>query len=95
MAPRDKLDINPDAFLQYSAAAVAGGLLENLVISSLSVPLFLGFGSLAGAIAVYVYYHHVDNGWMCSGMHMFAAAVFPVFSLVFGVLTKIIEIYVK
>lgn len=95
MAPQGKLDVNPDAFLQYSAAAIAGGFIENLALSNLSVPLFLGFGSFIGALAVYLYYRHRDDRWMCSGMHLFAAAVLPVFALGFGILTKLIEVFLK
>ncbi len=95
MTSEEKLDVNPDAFLQYSAAAILGGILESLAVSGLSIPLFLGFGSLAGALAVFLYYRHRGNRWMCSGMHLIAAAVFPVFSLAFGILTKLVEFITK
>jgi len=95
MKPEGKLAVNPDAFLQYSLAAFSGGLLENLMTSGLSVPLFLGFGTLAGSLAVFLYYKHKGNRWMCSGMHMFAAAFVPALALVFGVVTKVAEILVK
>ena len=92
MKPEGKLDVNPEAFLQYSAAAFAGGLVENLVTSGLSIPIFLGFGTLAGSLIVFLYYRQKGDRWMCSGMHLFAAAFLPAMSLAFGALTKIIEI---
>lgn len=95
MNPEGKLDVNPDAFLQYSAAALLLGLVENLITSGLSIPLFLGFGSIAGSLTVFLYYRKKGDVWMCSGMHLFAAAFFPVLALGFGVLTKIIEILKK
>ena len=95
MAPPGKLEVNPDAFLQYSLAAVLGGLVENIAVSGLSVPFFLGFGSMAGALIVFIYYRKKGDGWMCSGMHLFAAAAFPIFSLGFGTITKSIEIFIK
>jgi len=30
MRPEGKLDVNPDAFLHYSLAALLGGFLENI-----------------------------------------------------------------
>ena len=92
MARDGKLDVNPDAFLQYSVAANFGGLIENIATNKLSLPILLGFGSLAGSLAVFLYYRHKGDRWMCSGMHLVSAALFPVFALAFGIVTKIVEI---